>query len=443
MAIELETALPQTRIGRLADPATFRRRPVIGAAGDSIADFLMMTASDNNTSSRMSGNSPLFWSLLDHPADVVIDGRSYANGGYNFGVGGSTSAQMVSVQVPQLQARTGDLLFIQTGQNDSILTRAIADASAANVETATNAALGAGWGMVAIIGLPPSNGATGANRAKAVEQFNRRLRNFARATTGAMFLEVTPLVMDPAYAGTDKVPFRGTPNTLGAYSDDGTHYTAEGARAQAPLFTPLLQRLARPRAARMAYRHAYDKTNNPLGSLFGDAGLFIGTTGTYNGSAAGANVATNWSVSDNNGVVVTPSLVTDEDGFIAQRLSFSGTASAAATVTLSLTGTPTFISPAPDVGDYALEAVVKATALAGTSGIELRALMSGTGAATSSLRTAGRLPALTKTMLLATRRPMTTGGGSNWAASLAVTFPSGASPSGSIEISRFGLFLES
>jgi lysophospholipase L1-like esterase len=439
MTIELNAALPATRAGRLLEGISGRRRPIIGAAGDSIADFLMGNASDNATaSSYLPGNSPLFWALLDYPADVFVDGRSYANGKYNFGVGGSTSAQMVANQTAQVQARVGDLLFIQTGQNDGVTSRAQADASAANIETFAASTLAAGWGLIAILGLPPSNNINATDRPVAVDHFNRRLWNYARRTAGVIFLDVTPLVMDPASASTTQVRFRGTAGSVGAYSDDGTHYTAEGARAQAPLIIPLLQQLARPRQPRMAFRHAFDKANCPGGSIFGSFGLFTGSGGNHNG-AASPNVAAGWQVSDSNGVVVAPTLVTDGDGYIAQRLSLSGTASAAATIVLGLQPSAAFIATAPGPGAFGMEAVVNATGLGGTAGIELTCGSAGVGC---SLSTFSRLPAFTKRMFLATRQPASFGAGNSWGAALVINYAAGATASGSIEISRFGVFLE-
>lgn len=438
MTIELEDALPETRLGRLGEANSLTRRPIIGAAGDSIANAMMGNSNDNNTtSSALSGVSPLFWALLDTDADVLIDGRSYADGGYNFAIGGTTTAQMVAAQIPQLETRVGDLLFIQSGTNNGFVAMADVDAAVADIASTTQAALAAGWGLVAIVGMPPSNGAAGAGRPRVVEHFNRSLANFANATRGVRFLDVTPLVRDLGFADSTKVPFRGVPGELGACSDDGTHYSAEGARAQnaSGMFSELLARFARKRVPRAAYDGAYDGSVSSSTNGWGASGLFLEGGGSHNGSPS-ADVAVGFSISDAAGITVTPELTTDPEGWPAQKLSFSGTSTDSdpwsPTISLQLAA---YVDPHP-AGDYELEAVLHADALV-SAGIGIRTWK---GTSILALTTGGRLSPLTQRLFLAGRRPAQMTAGAMGGATIEINFENGMVASGSLTISRLGLW---
>jgi hypothetical protein len=163
--------------------------------------------------------------------------------------------------------------------------------------------------------------------------------------------------------------------------------------------------------------------------------------GLYNG-VANANVAFNWQVSDVNGVTVTPSFTTDDEGYIAQRLTFSGTAgSGGADIYFQLRGVAggAYVDPSPGAGKFNFEAKLNATALTG-----LREIIAGGGAAGAgiTISTGGqRLPALTKNMFFASRSPAQISEQSSWNASVGIGFLAGA-VSGTLDISRFGIFLE-
>ena len=415
------------------------RRLIIGAAGDSIADFFMGgQASSGASSSTIPLNTPLSWALADYPADVHIDGRSYANGGYNFGVGGSTSAQMLSVQLPQIVARPPDVLFIQTFQNDALLTVADIATFAPNAEATASGALAAGVKVIAVLSCPPHNTRTGAQRARAVAGLNERMARFALATPGVIYLDTLHFAVDPSYATAGAlVPYKGhlTPSAADSVSADGVHFSNFGAKRTAPPVIDLLKRLAHERTPRAIIYDGGYSADNPYGNLLRDNGLFVGTTGTYNG-AANAGVATGWTVSDNNGVIVTPTNVTDDLGFKAQKLTFSGTAgTGGSTITLAASPAASYLSPAPPAGQYELECQVSLDALAGCS--EVTATINSASIASTQSFLPG-VAALTKDVFLCSRRGANMGGSNSWNLNFKLVFPAGTVPTGSILISRFG-----
>lgn len=415
------------------------RRTIIGAAGDSIADFFMCSLGRAQSDSRVSAGSPLAWALALYPADVMIDGRQYANGGYNFGVGGTTSAQMLADQLPQIEARPPDVLFIQTHQNDNIAILSDVTAQAPNTENTALGALAAGVKLVVILSCPPHNSRSGATRAKALAGLNERFARFALATPGVIYLDTLGVLLDPTAASTTLVPYRGSaaPTAFGSYSSDGVHPTAMGCKAQAPLIADVLRMIAPMRHPRaVVFSGGYDGTNNPKGNLLKDSGFFTGTGGKLNG-ATDANVAANWELTANNGVTVTPSLVTDALGYPAQRLELGGTATATATVELKLGSVPSYVSPSPGPGDFELECQARLNELAGAEYIRASAGMGGVSTFADS---PVGVEAVTQEIFLASRRPAQIGSGSSFGFSFRVVIPNGVSPTGSIDISRFGVW---
>lgn len=415
------------------------RRPTIGAAGDSIADLFMGNYGANQTSSYIGSQSPLAWALALYPADVAIDGRNYASGGHSFGVGGSTSAQMLSTQLPQIEARPPDILFIQTHQNDPIV--AIADVAtyAPNTEATALGALAAGVKLVIILSCPPHNARSGANRAKALAGLNERLSRFALATPGVIYVDTLGVLLDPTAASSTLVPWVGSASAaaFGSYSTDGVHPTSMGARAQGALIADVMRQIAPPRHPRaVVFNGGYDGTNNPKGNLLRNNGFFTGTGGLLSG-VADVGVAANWEITTSNGVTVTPSLVTDALGYPAQRLTLGGTATAAAAVELKMatSAAGSYLSPSPGPGDFEMECQAMFNALAG---VDLVTASVGMGGVTMAAVCPIGPDAVTQQVLLAPRRAAQIGSGNSFGISIRLTIPNGVSPAGSIDISRFG-----
>lgn len=415
------------------------RRPIIGTAGDSIADLFGCGLGVNQTSSAIYTTSPLSWALALYPADIVVDGRNNANGGYNFGVGGSTSTQMLSTQLPQIAARPPDILLIQTHQNDPIVAVADIATYAANTEATAIGALAAGVKLVVILSCPPHNSRSGATRAKALAGLNERLARFATATPGVIYLDTLHQLLDPTAASSTLVPWRNSasPSAFGSYSTDGVHPTSFAAKALAPALADLLRMIAPPRVPRaIVFDGGYDNANNPRGNLLRNNGLFVGTGGLLSG-VADAGVAAGWEVTTSNGVTVTPSLVTDALGYPAQRLTLGGSASAAAAVELKLGSVPSYLSPAPGAGDYEMEAQVALDALEGVTEV---IASTGVGGPVTNVNLAVGPDPVTLSAFLASRRPAQFGSGNSFNHSVRLTIPNGVSPAGSIDISRFGVW---
>lgn len=435
--------------GKFLQAVEFGRPPVLCTAGDSIADFAGGIKINNTAiACNLDGISPLFWALSEfYFGDCTLDGRSFATGGYNLGVGGTSSSDLLTTQLPQLLSLNPkpDIVYVQTAQNDAIATLANAVALSANLTSFATQALAAGVRLVILCPVPPKTG-VGSN-VKSKDAFNRILEKFASATPGAVFIDYTSLWADPAgINGAGILAWRGTDGTTSGYSSDGTHPSQLGCRMVAQKLATIFQRVMRPIYPRTCLATLFDATNNPDGNLIGQNGMFIGTSGNYNTVAnplvagvAEAGSALGWNVSDVNGVIATPSIVTDSDGFRGQRLTFSGTASANATIAL----TYSFSRDVPSA-QYSAECSLALNNIVGLNGFDF---LSGCGHVLGDAVSATAKPLpdnYTGKMLLKTRRAITfsNSGSATKTQSVRFRFLSGVSPTGSVDISRIGIFRE-
>lgn len=427
------------------------RPPILGFAGDSIAgQFGLLQSLDL---------SPIGFALyaLAH-RDVIYDKTAAAtdgSGGYDFSVGGSPSSYLITNYLSngnalaKLQAKAvkPDILFVQSIQNDAMSGNASSgDGFVQNVKTFVAGALAAGVGLVVICPRPPYNGQVGANVPQTHQHVNNSLAKYARDTTGVVFLDYIPLIKAISDANenngaSSKVAYRGSTVT-GDYSGDGVHPSTLSSRAIAPLVVPFLEQYCPPARSRVDSFAAWHDTNYPYNNLYGRNGLMVGTGGQYNG-VNNANVAgsaqsngSRWTVTDTagNGVTLTPSLITHEDGFPRQRLTLGGTASADGSGNLTFA----FFSDVTSALFHS-EAMIDFTNVLGL--VNWRFFIFNSTALDVSMTTS-QLGAVNDKLFLRTFLPRTlsNSGSSNKAITLNLFWKAGATPSGTIDVGRVGTF---
>ncbi len=401
---------------------TFGKPLKVGYAGDSIAVQY----------SNQNGLSPLWWVATE------LYNCEYTNY-FVSALGGSSSSHLLSTQLAQLQALTvkPDLLVVQSLQNDYIGTSANADSFAANVTTYVTAALAAGVKCVAVCGHPPKSSVPDV--AQAVLRLNKILDNYCRITPGTYYIDTVSVWRAPPTAAETGINWKGTANTSNAMSDDGTHPTGLAGRALAPLFLPLMQRLARPVSVMPAVAQNYDNTNWQFNNVLGLDGLMIGTNGQYN-SVNNANVAgsaatayARWNLTDGNGITATPTIVTGSDGYRYQEITLSGTASADATVRLNRQYIENVAS-----GSFIGEAVIEFENVVNIGRVHISLSnmpVSGFGSGTKALFSivSGRM--LFRTAI----NTMSNSGFVNKDNSIDILIPSGTTVSGKVRIGRVGV----
>lgn len=298
------------------------QRPMtIAFAGDSIA----------NQWAQRNGLSPLWWAVTElWPCEYTSV--------LNSAVGGTSSAHLISTQIAQLEALATppDVVIVQSLQNDYIGNVTNADTYFANYQQYAERALATGVSLVCLCAHPPKS--SSPDVASAVNYLNRKIETYCRNTPGTYFVDVMAAWRRTNAADTSGVAWRGTAGASDAFSNDGTHPLMSACRAAAPLIVPVLQKYARPVNQLTGVAADYDNTNAPWNNVLGQDGLMLGTNGQLNGvnnsGVAGSAASTykRWYLTDGNGVTATPSIVTGPDGYLYQRVDFSGTASANATV---------------------------------------------------------------------------------------------------------------
>jgi hypothetical protein len=404
--------------------------------------------------------SPLFWAANGQPVDLVMDAPVTLPGGTNIAIPGSPSSSLIaaySSYAPQIQTLTAltrkpDILFVQSLQNDYMNTAALAAGFAANVTSFATQALALGIPMIAIVGRMPKTESGAADVPRAIYECNRILRNFCRDTRGCTFVDMLALLKDKSgtteNGATPSIPYTGTNGAAGGYSTDGTHPSRLGGYAARTAVTGLLTALgARMLASRVSEARDFDRVNFPGGNVLGRSGLMQGTGGTYN-SVANTNVAgqaggtwpdadTAWALADGSGVVATPTIVTGADGYLRQRLTFSGTATAQAVVSFSMS----YFNVLPS-GLWLPEALVDMNAVSGmlSWGWDCPPYPSTLGA-TYLGTDVSLLPPISGNFMLRGRRLLTssTTGGTQ-TPKFQFIFAQGQTASGSVDIGRVGLF---
>lgn len=301
------------------------RKPTMAILGDSYGSYL--AAAIQYACARY------------YAADIHLDLRDNAGGGRLFSVGGSSSSDMVTTQLPQFVANPADVAWLWSGYNSTPSSLATAITEAANITNTAAGCLAAGAKMVIIMG----QSWRGTGSPTWIDTVNTLCRDYAMATPGVTFCDITPTIIDPTGSSTTAVPYR----TNYARSD-AVHPSGKCVREGiAPVIWPLLERIARKRLPRAAYYTGmFHATNSPDAEVLGGNSLMLGTGGAIaggsNSSVAGSHTIDSgggWNLvsASVNGITITPTITTGPDGFKKQRLAFSGTVGGGgATVTLSL-----------------------------------------------------------------------------------------------------------
>lgn len=393
----------------------------IGFAGDSIANGF-----------ATAGYSPIFWAATElYPCDYRIT--------MNTSVGGTSSSHLISNQISTLEAMVTkpDVVIVQSLQNDYIGSYANADTYFAYIQAYSERALIAGVKLVVIGSHPPKSSAPDV--ATAISYLNRRIEEYCNTVPGNFFFDVFSAWRKTDAADSSGVAWRGVSNSANAFSDDGTHPTGLAGRAAANLILPVLQRYARPISPRAQVAVAYNDTTGNYNNVLGANGLMIGTGGTYN-SVNNTNVAgvaaaayNRWELTDGNGIIATPTIVTGDDGYLYQQLVLSGTASADATVSLVTNYVQNVAS-----GNFQAEAIVDTISLTGIRSIGMSCQM--VGGMTLGSSTANQINVGTARLHFRTPVVLASNSGfMNRSNSISVAIKSGATVSGTIRVGRVGV----
>lgn len=418
---ELDGTLQHLLDQMIAKPITF------GFAGDSIA---VMWGNAN-------GSSPLTWAKAIH---YPCNTRRI----FNSGVGGTSSSHLISTQIAQLEALATkpDVVVVQTFQNDTMTTTALADSFYAYAVEYVTRALAAGVKQVWLCSRPPKVGEIAGN-AYSITYLNRRLRQFCDATPGAVYIDVFNLWrdMDVSRAST-QINFKNTAGTTTAYSQDGVHPTALAMSAVGSLVGELLSKIAMPISPFEASLESYDNSTRIWANFLGPNGQMLGTLGRLNGvdnagvAGTAAATATRWAITAANGVTVTPSIVTDADGYRYQQIVLGGTASADTTVSISCT--PAFNVVA---GNFVTEAIVELENVSRVRSVLWRNNQQAVGTNDDTPGTS-ELPANYTARMHCRSDPyaleVTNFSGNNH--QLQVSIRNGASPTGTIRLGRCGTY---
>ena len=424
------------------------RRPIIATAGDSMAGFLIST--------DMSSGALHYALMTVAQKDFMVDARAGAidgSGGYNFGLGGSPASYLnadhsgnpSAISLLRAKAVKPDIVFVQTIQNNSMTFAGLTEVDAAYSEVVkfTNACLAEGVSLVVICPRPPYNGQASSTVPRNHWHINQRLQAFADATPGVAFLNYLPDVKAISDANENNgassvVAWRGAASA-GGFTTDGVHFGPLAVRAMAPHIANVLApfgKVVRPRTSAFG---AYDGVTYIYNNLFGRNGLMVGTSGQYNGSTnagvAGnstANTRDRWTLTDQNGVVATPSIIVHADGYNRQRLTLCGTASATANFVLQLDFTTNL-----SVADFVAEAMLDFTNVVGLNSWSLQF-----NAISAFGQNVSGVASLSDKLFLRSLRntSFSNSGSSNKQVSLSLNFASGATPSGTVDLGRVGAF---
>jgi hypothetical protein len=423
----LRTAADQLDAEKLSVGAVNTRPVVIGFAGDSIAGYW----------SRQNGDSPITWAIAEHYPCSILRGFSSA-------LGGSSSSHIITTQIAQLEALSvkPDVMVLQTFQNDGISTEAIADTFYAYGVEYVNRALAAGVKQVWVCSRPPKASVT-VGDAYSIAYLNRRLRMFCEATQGAVYIDTFNLWRNMNLAtATTEITFKGTPNGIDSYSDDGVHPTPLAMRELKTIVSDLLRKIALPITPFEANLEAYNNTSRIWANFIGPNGYMLGTSGQLNGvdnagvAGTGTTTQTRWQITAANGVTVTPSIVTGSDGYLYQQIVFGGTATANTTVSVSCV--PAFNVVA---GTFVTEAIIEMQGVSGVRSVLWRNNQWAVGF-DSSLTTQAQMPDNYDARLHFRSEPypltVTNFSGNNH--QMQVSVRNGVSPTGTIRLGRCGTY---
>ena len=375
-------------------------------------------------------------------ADIVFDHRTYANGGSLLAVGGTTTtgANGLTTQATQFAARPTDIAFIASGYNDDPSTAAAALTVATTVMGVADDLFAAGAKFVVVCGITP-RGNPGPYMA-----YNQHIRNYCAATQGAIFLDVTSVLVDRQNAaGTMDYRDSGTfpDGTFGSWTHEGTHWSGHAVRQIAPLIADIFEKIVGVRTPRISWNAGnYDPVNAPYTNILGDAGNMMGTAGAagggVTGTIAGTSTASRLVISRNGTITADCAIVTGAGGERKQRITPGGTAVSGSPF-LMVSCTPTITATNGGVASRKLdfEATIELTGVTGLMDVYLRPLASANDSMKVQSSEASRYPDSSSATLFArTLYPVAVPAGNNPAFNIIFVFDSGSNPAGTIDISR-------
>lgn len=414
---------------------------------DSIGGYLLGGQGSDLT---YPSHSPFFWAQAMHyPADIVVnngapDAAAPLTSGYGYAAPGQTSAYILANMVPQLEAkvaagaRVPDIVVVSSGQNDGVTDLTKAQGTFANIRDTVNRLLALGVRKVPLFGLLPYPGIAAPDRPWALDWCNSSLRQFARDTAGVRFIDCLAIAKDvsgaPEALANPEVQWRKGVNAAGdivgvggrgGTGIDTAHPSTGFGFALAREVAQALRECAPVRPYPDIAPVVFSASRDPLGSYLGRRGLFLDGA---NGLGAG------WSVDGVAGLTATPSLVTDDDGWVRQRITLSGTPTATGQVKLKTAMT----ADAPG-GGYEMYGIADCVALDGATPPQLYGPRFSLGTADTSASIAAMLKgAFSGRMVFTTPRPwfFQNSGGSSQEFGCAIGVRAGVPVSGYVEFSR-------
>lgn len=289
-----------------------KNKLIVGFAGDSIGQGIGKTSFQS---------SFLAWAMFtDHPMNLYWDDRLYVDGGYNFAVGGANTATILETQLPQIQARTPDVLFINGGTNNGLSNLTQVTTAISEMTSLINGAINAGVQLVIVYPIIPRRTNDGNTiSVQSVAEYNRRLNQLK--STNVFILNSDPLLSN--HSSKYHIP-KGVDGEFEGVSTDGVHLSLYGNLVQKDLVKDIFPKSNRIIRATNA-GDSWNATYNPNGNVLGSDGLMFDSGGELNGVSGNANVAKGWKLVNTGGLLVTPSLTTTSSGFKAQSLVLLGT----------------------------------------------------------------------------------------------------------------------
>lgn len=305
-------------IDRLGENVTFYdTTPIIAALGTSSVERSYLKLTGLNTSDV----TWIEWGWVTWVARLCP--QVAIRHSHTFGYGSETSTTMwENVGLITSAAPKPAVCLVQISSNDA---NDLTDAFdvwlakyTANYIAIGRACLGAGIKPIFVIQhLRNDTAGTAVSRHLALQSW---ARNSLRAQLpGSYVVDTVPVTADLTSA---------TPVSIAAMLEDTVHLDVAGAYVSALAIKPVIDALF-PSTITWPAVVAGDTwaTENPYGSLTQNPGM-LGTGGVVTGVGASGVAADGFTVTGGSGLTVVASKVTSADGFVRQRIVWSGTASA-------------------------------------------------------------------------------------------------------------------